>query len=41
MGWDPYDHVAQYKKLLFAKGIIDVHTMVQAFGLTMEWKALS
>ena len=33
---DPYDHVAQYQQLLFAKGITDVHTMVQDFGLTME-----
>ena len=33
---DPYDHVAQYRQLFFAKGIRDVHTMVQAFGLTME-----
>ena len=33
---DPYDHVAQYRQLLFAEGIMDVHTMVQAFKLTME-----
>ena len=33
---DPYDHVAQYRQLLFAKGITNVHTMVQAFGLTIE-----
>ena len=33
---DPYDHVAQYRQLLFAEGIMDVHTMVQAFGITME-----
>ena len=37
---DPYDHIAQYRQLLFAKGIMDVHTMVQAFGLTMEGQAL-
>ena len=34
--WDPYDHVIQYRQLLFAKGITDVHTIVQVFGLTME-----
>ena len=38
---DPYDHVAQYRQLLFAEGINDVHTMVQAFGLTMEGRALA
>ena len=38
---DPYDHVAQYRQLLFAEGITDVHTMVQAFGLTMEGQALA
>ena len=38
---DPYDHVAQYRQLLFAEGITDVHTMVQAFGLTMEEQALA
>ena len=32
---DPYDHVAQYRQLLFAEGITDVHTMVEAFGLTV------
>ena len=37
---DPYDHVAQYRQLLFAKGIMDNHTMVQAFGLTMEGREL-
>ena len=38
---DPYDHVAQYRQLLFAEGITDVHSMVQAFGLTMEGQALA
>ena len=38
---DPYDHIAQYRQLLFAEGISDVHTMVQAFGLTMEGRALA
>lgn len=38
---DPYDHVAQYRQLLFAEGITDVHTKVQAFGLTMEGRALA
>ena len=38
---DPYDHVAQYRQLLFAEGIADVHTKVQAFGLTMEGRALA
>ena len=38
---DPYYHVAQYRQLLFAEGITDVHTMVQAFGLTMEGQALA
>ena len=33
---DPYDHVAQYRQLIFAKVMNDVYTMVQAFGLTME-----
>ena len=33
---DPYDHVAQYKQLIFAEGVTDVHTMVQGFGLNME-----
>ena len=37
---DPYDHVVQYRQLFFVKGIMDVHTMVQAFGLTMEGQAL-
>ena len=38
---DPYDHVAQYRQLLFAEDITDVHTMVQAFKLTMEGQALA
>ena len=38
---DPYDHIAQYRQLIFAEGITDVHTMVQAFGLTMEGRALA
>jgi hypothetical protein len=25
---DPYDHVAQYRQLLYAEGVTDVHTMV-------------
>lgn len=29
---DPYDHVAQYRQLLFAEGVTYVHTMVH--GLT-------
>ena len=38
---DPYDHVAQYRQLIFAEGVTDIHTMVQGFGLTMEGRALS
>ena len=38
---DPYDHVAQFRQLIFAEGITDVHTMVQGFGLTMMGKALA
>ena len=38
---DPYDHIAQYRQLLFATGIINVHTMVQTFGLTIEGQALA
>ena len=37
---DPYDHVAQYKQLLFAEVGTDVQTMKQVFGLTMEGRAL-
>ena len=37
---DPYDHVAQYRQLIFAEGVADVHSMVQGFGLTMEGRAL-
>ena len=33
---DLYDHVAQYRQLIFAEGVDDMHTMVQGFGLTME-----
>ena len=38
---DPYDHIAQYRQLLFAEVITDVHTKVQDFGLTMEGRALA
>ena len=38
---DPHDHVAQYRQLVFAEGVTDIHTMVQGFGLTMEGRALS
>ena len=37
---DPYDHVAQFRQLIFAEGIMGVHTMVQGFGLTKMGKAL-
>lgn len=40
---DCYDHVAQHRHLVFAKGVENVHTVVQGFGLTMkmERKALA
>ena len=38
---DPYDHVAQFRQLTFAKGITNVHTMIQGFALTMMGKALT
>ena len=38
---DPYDHIAQYKQLIFAEGVSDMHTMVQGLGLTMEGRALA
>ena len=38
---DPYDHVAQFRQLIFAEGVKDVHTMVQGFGLTLMGKALT
>ena len=38
---DPYDHVAQFRQLVFAEGVTDMHTMVQGFGLTMMGKALT
>ena len=33
--------MAQYRQLLYAEGVTDVHTMVQGFGLTIEGRALS
>ena len=33
--------MAQFRQLVFAEGITDVHTMVQGFGLTMMGKALT
>ena len=38
---DPYDHVARFCQVLFAKDVDDVHTMVKVFGLALEGKALS
>ena len=38
---DPYDHIVQYRQLIFAEGVSDMHTMVQGFGLTMEGRALA
>ena len=38
---DPYDHLASFKQVVRAKQIIDPHTQVEGFGLTLESKALS
>ena len=38
---DPYNHVARFRRVLFAKHVNDVHTMVQGFGLTLKGEALS
>ena len=38
---DPNDHVAQYRQLLFVKGVKDIHNMVQAFGISMKGRALA
>ena len=38
---DPYDHVAQFRKLVFAEGVTDAHTTIEGFGLTMMEKALT
>ena len=38
---DPYDHLASFKQVVRAEQIIDHHTQVEGFGLTLESKALS
>ena len=38
---DPHEHVAQFNQLIFAEGIMDVHTKVHGFGLTLSESALS
>ena len=36
---DPYEHIAQFRQLVYAEGVYDEHTKVQGFGLTMECQA--
>ena len=38
---DPYDHLANFKQVVRAEQITDLHTQVEGFGLTLERKALS
>ena len=38
---DSYDSLATFKQVVRAKQIIDHHTQVEGFGLTLESKALS
>ena len=38
---DPYDHLASFNQLVRVEKILDVHTQVEGFGMTLEWKALS
>ena len=38
---DPYDHLASFKQVARAEQVIDLHTKVEGFGLTLEGRALS
>ena len=37
---DPYDHLAYFKQVVRAAQIVDHHTQMEGFGLTLESKAL-
>ena len=38
---NPYDHLASFKQVARAEQVIDLHTKVEGFGLTLEGRALS
>ena len=38
---DPFDHIAAFKQAIHAEQVLDTHTQIKGFGLTLESKALS